>query len=73
MDTTTKCTKCDAEMQEGFVLGEGYTNAVIARWVAGKPEQGFLNPKVKGKEQYSIQSFRCTKCGYLEFYASVTD
>ena len=57
-------------MQEGFVPDEGYGGRHVAFWVAGKPEKGILdNVKVRRKEQYSIQSFRCTKCGYIEFYA----
>jgi hypothetical protein len=70
MNATPKCSKCGEEMHEGFVPDEGYGTRYIARWVAGKPEQGFFGgTKVSGKEQYSIRSFRCSKCGRLEFYA----
>ena len=57
-------------MQEGFVPDEGYNKRYVARWVAGKPEKGILgSTKVWRKDQFSIQSFRCINCGYLEFYA----
>ena len=57
-------------MQEGFVPDEDYTKRHVAQWVAGKPEKGlFGSPKTRSKEQYAIQSFRCSKCGSLEFYA----
>jgi predicted nucleic-acid-binding Zn-ribbon protein len=73
MNTTPKCSKCGGEMQEGFVPDEDFSKRWVSRWVAGKPEQGLLgHPKVSGKQHYSILSFRCSKCGYLEFYAPGT-
>jgi predicted nucleic-acid-binding Zn-ribbon protein len=71
MNTTPKCSKCGAEMQQGFVPDQGHDGKrFIPHWVAGTPEEGFFgSPKVRGKEQYSILSFRCTKCGFLDFYA----
>ena len=53
-------------MREGFVPGAGD----VARWIAGRPEMGFMGTtKIEGKEQHSIQTFRCSQCGYLESYA----
>jgi hypothetical protein len=58
-------------MQEGFILDRSYDRQRIGLWVSGRPEKSvFLeNVKIAGKEQYEIQSFRCTQCGYLEEYA----
>ncbi len=58
-------------MQEGFILDVSEGDRLVSSWVGGKPEASFwaLGAKIKGKEQYPIQSFRCTKCGYLESYA----
>jgi predicted nucleic-acid-binding Zn-ribbon protein len=63
---TNKCPKCGAEMQEGFVI----ESRVPSRWIAGKPDMSvFGGPKVHGKEQRQIESYRCVECGYLESYA----
>ena len=68
MKTPSKCPKCGAEMQEGFILE--HRNAV--RWIAGKPELSFLGDiKVEGRVQRHIQSYRCSSCGYLESYAQI--
>ena len=53
-------------MQEGFVRDLSYAS----QWVAGKPEKGFFaGAKMSEKEKHFIQTFRCTKCGFLEAYA----
>jgi hypothetical protein len=58
-------------MLEGFVLDMTYGGRLASRWVAGKPEKTFLGmAKIRDKEQHFIQSFRCTKCGFLESYAN---
>jgi hypothetical protein len=57
-------------MQEGFILDVTHGARLVSHWVAGKPEASFwTGAKVKGREQHSIQSFRCVGCGYLESYA----
>jgi hypothetical protein len=70
MNESLKCSKCGGEMQEGFIPDEDLTKRWVAQWVAGKPEPGLGGyPKVSGKQHYFIQSFRCSQCGHLEFYA----
>lgn len=70
MSTPTKCPKCDGEMQEGFILDSSHGSRLVSRWIAGKPEVSFwVGMKIHDKEQHQTQSFRCTKCGYLESYA----
>ena len=70
MDPNLKCHKCGAGMVEGFLHDEANAGKPSSRWVAGKPELGFLgNVKVSGKEQHPIQAFRCQQCGCLELFA----
>ena len=70
MEANLKCHKCGAPMVEGFLHDEGNAGKFSTRWVAGKPEMGFLGTvKVSGKEQHPVQSFRCSQCGCLEFFA----
>jgi len=71
MPSQLKCPKCACDMEQGYVLEIGDGNfRSAARWIAGPPERSMLfGTKVKDREQHAIQSFRCTRCGYLESYA----
>lgn len=72
------CPKCEGQMLEGFIMDRAHGGGqLVSRWVAGIPEsKSFLGFKVShlinviGKVQYPIQSFRCSRCGYLESYAN---
>jgi hypothetical protein len=58
-------------MERGFVIdhGEG-DRGKVSQWVAGAPEPSFwAGVKTRGKERHHVAAFRCTRCGYLEFYA----
>ena len=65
----TVCPKCQAKMEEGLILDEGYTGRVVTKWVEGIAQMGFFGLKLKGKRQFAITTYRCTACGYLESYA----
>jgi hypothetical protein len=40
-------------------------------WIEGEPEKSFWSGmKTKGKRRLAIVSYRCTKCGFLENYAT---
>jgi hypothetical protein len=57
-------------MQEGFILDLTYGGTRVSQWVVGKPEWSFwTGMKVGDKEKREIESYRCTKCGFLESYA----
>jgi hypothetical protein len=58
-------------MSEGFVIDHGDANRVGQQnWVEGQPERSlWLGIKTKGREKYTITTWRCDKCGYLESYA----
>ncbi len=70
--TPDACPKCQGRMQEGFTLDIGHGGARgVSRWIAGSPEPSFwMGTKINDKEQHPIQSYRCTRCGYLESYAT---
>lgn len=59
-----KCTKCDGEMEEGFIL-----SPQAGRWKKGKPTS--INKWLGGLIFRSvwITVYRCKNCGYLESYA----
>jgi hypothetical protein len=65
-----QCSKCNSDMEEGFLLEKGDGVLSSANWIAGKPEKSFFSGvKVKGKVIYDIKTFRCIACGYLDSYA----
>jgi hypothetical protein len=55
----------------GFILEMTEAGRQVSSWVNGPPETTTwsFGVKIKDKEQYPVQSFRCSKCGYLESYA----
>jgi predicted Zn-ribbon and HTH transcriptional regulator len=68
------CTKCGEEMQSGFVMSPSRSlvgivlNPNLAEWHANPAELGVVNWKLS-KEKHPIRAYRCTQCGFLEFYA----
>ncbi len=64
------CPKCQGAMEVGFVADYSYAAILPERWTEGSFEKSFLgNLKVKGRRQIEITTDRCTRCGYLEYYA----
>ena len=56
-------------MEEGFIPDYGYGEKHAAGWHPGAPDKKWWGLKVDKKVMRRIESFRCTKCGYLENYA----
>jgi hypothetical protein len=71
MKNAPKCSKCQTEMEPGYVMDLGHGNTRRpASWVEGEPEKSFwMGTKIAGKKQLQVHTFRCPKCGYLESYA----
>jgi predicted nucleic-acid-binding Zn-ribbon protein len=72
MATKYVCPKCRTEMKNGFVLDRGDTGSKQqSAWVEGEPEPSFWSGlKTSNREVFTVQTFRCPKCNYLEFYTS---
>lgn len=67
---TVDCPKCRARMEQGFIQDSSKHGVVTARWIEGEPEKSFWTGiKTKGKRQYDVVTYRCSRCGYLEEYA----
>ncbi len=65
------CPKCTGNMEEGFLLDVTRGANRQATWVQGRPELSFWTGlKIKGKPQRRVTTLRCTRCGYLESYAT---
>ena len=64
------CLKCNGQMEPGFVPDVGYGSIQASKWVQGDPEKGWTgNVKTKDRLNLPISVERCTRCGFLEFYA----
>lgn len=58
-------------MVEGFILDFTYGGQLVPRWLRGKPEKSmWTGVKAKGKECYSVATFRCVQCGLLRSFAT---
>lgn len=66
-----QCSKCNSDMEEGFLLEKGHHNTLSSQtWIAGKSdESSFFGMSLKGKVAYEVKTFRCISCGYLDSYA----
>jgi hypothetical protein len=59
-------------MEPGFLLELRDGNQkVVTEWIEGVPEKGWFGlVKIRGKRKLTVETVRCTRCGYLESYAS---
>jgi len=69
------CPKCSSKMEKGFILDRTYFpsshRAESSLRVEGAPERSFwTGVKIKGRKQCFIDTYRCSRCGLLESYAS---
>lgn len=69
MGTRKDCPKCGASMAEGYIPNESDSGRKVNKWVEGSPEKRWYGLKVRGKAQFYVQTFRCSRCGFLENYA----
>jgi hypothetical protein len=65
-----KCPKCDGEMVQGFIPDFSYGGSTVSSWHAGAPKESlWKGTKVNYPDGIPIGAFRCSNCGFLEFYA----
>ncbi|TCL90769.1 hypothetical protein C8J38_107129 [Rhizobium sp. PP-WC-2G-219] len=69
-DLPYQCSRCNADMEEGFLLEKGDGLLSSETWISGKPVKSYLSGlNLKGKDVYDVVTFRCSACGYLDSYA----
>ena len=57
-------------MDLGYVLDHGHGTTTVAEWVEGRPERSFWTGlRLRGKKLHPVSAYRCSSCGYLEFFA----
>jgi hypothetical protein len=59
-------------MEEGFMLDiAGQGGIAAARWQQGTPEKSiWTGVKSDTKRQFSVCTYRCIGCGFMESYAT---
>ncbi len=64
-----RCSRCDGELEEGFMLDKGDNGQSI--WASGAPSGSFwrLSAVRSGHRTLPVITLRCTKCGRLESFA----
>jgi len=64
------CPKCQSSMKQGFVLDHTYGWRGVSTWIERAPEKSiWVGLKLSGRKAFEVESWRCTRCGYLEHYA----
>lgn len=64
------CSKCEAEMEQGFIADHVHGGAYASFWYSGVFKRSFWGGfGAKNRKAFYVQSWRCTGCGYLEAYA----
>ena len=66
------CPRCRGNMSEGFVIDLGDHNRTDGqKWIKGEPERSiWAGLKTTDRDAYSVTTYRCDRCGYLESYAT---
>lgn len=66
---SNSCPKCQSSMEEGFTLADRDSYRRTTGWVAGRPRKALLLGLKLPHEPLGIQTWRCSRCGFLEHYA----
>jgi hypothetical protein len=64
-----RCGKCQGPMVLGFVPDKEEFGYRPGSWLEGSPKGSELTVQVRLDRCVPIGAFRCSQCGYLEFYA----
>ena len=57
-------------MEQGFVPDATYGSNLVSCWYEGEPQKSFwTGTKIEKGQGVPMGAFRCSRCGYVEFYA----
>ncbi len=67
-----RCTKCNGQMERGFVVDVTHGGVLPAKWAEGAANYSkwWGIRDLKKRRKYAIIADRCVKCGFLEHYAT---
>jgi hypothetical protein len=63
------CSKCNGAMEQGFVVDNTYGGRAVSHWAPGPPQKSFWKGTKLPAELLPLAAFRCSSCGFTEFYA----
>jgi len=67
---TSRCPKCNGEMQQGFIIDRVQGGSLVSSWFEGAPKRSFWwGTSAPEVNRMPIGTFRCSACGFLESYA----
>ena len=71
MPRSSPCPKCAAPMDEGYMVDHTHGGSrTVSLWVEGPPERSiWMGLKIADRRSFSVATFRCQRCGFLESYA----
>lgn len=64
-----QCPKCDGQMEQGFIIDNARAAHGVSQWAPGSPQKSFLTSTIFPAGTLPLGAFRCSECGYTEFYA----
>ena len=71
-DLQITCLRCGVAMDEGYLADGGYGATIeVATWVGGAPDVRWHGVKTKGHDRIPLSAYRCAKCGFVEFRATI--
>ena len=56
-------------MEQGFAVDSTHGGLCVSHWAPGSPMKSFWTGTKLPSDRLPIGAFRCSGCGYLEFYA----
>jgi hypothetical protein len=67
--TAPECRDCRVAMDAGLMLDRGPVSEQ-PMWITGTADKGIFGLlKIKDRERLPVVTFRCPKCGRLEWFA----
>lgn len=63
------CPECGGKMEEGTVADYRRGSIQPSEWVEGRVQSTFWLGNLKNEHRFEITAWRCTRCGFLRFYA----
>ena len=70
-----KCSKCDGQMELGYIPDYAHGAVLLGRWIRGRPNSSWLSIfdrlRIGAPSTLTVPIgvHRCQSCGFLEFYA----
>jgi ribosomal protein S27AE len=65
-----ECPKCRGPMDEGFMLDHTHGGYETPTFVLGQLRKRWWGIQTKGQTKFSVITFRCSRCGFLESHAN---